>query len=55
MNPSAKQKQTHGQGEQTGGCRGGRGRGGGKGCEREGWAGSLGVVDANYYVRMDVQ
>ena len=53
MNPSAKQKQTHGQGEQTEGCL--RGWGGGKGGEREGWAWSLGVVDANYYVGMDEQ
>ena len=42
MNPSIKQKQTHGQEEQTCGCQGGG--------EEEGWTGSLGLVDANYYI-----
>ena len=32
----------HGQGEQTCGCRGGGGE--------VGWTGSLGLVDANYYI-----
>ena len=40
MNLSAKQKQTHGHGEQTCGC-----RGGGSGME-----GNLGLVDANYLI-----
>ena len=43
MNPSMKQKQTHRHRDQTYGCQ----RGGGAG---EGWAGSLGLVDANYYI-----
>ena len=42
MNLSTKQKQTHR--DQTCGCQGG---GGGEG---EGWTGSLGLVDANYYI-----
>ena len=42
MNLSTKQKQTHRRGEQTCGCQGG---GGG-----EGWSGSLGLADANYYI-----
>ena len=42
MNLSTKQKQTHRHIEQTCGCQG-------RGGEGEGWAGSLGLVDANYY------
>ena len=42
MNSSTKQKQTHRHREQICGCQGG-GRGG------EGWIGSLGLADANYY------
>ena len=42
-NLSAKQKQTHRHREQTCGCQAGRGEG-------EGWPGSLGLVDANYYI-----
>ena len=41
MNLSTKQKQTHGHIEQTCGCQGG---------VREGWIGSLGLADANYYI-----
>ena len=33
-------KQNHGQREETGGCQGGG----------EGWTGSLGLADANYYI-----
>ena len=44
MNLPTKQKQTHRHREQTCGC---QGRGGG------GWIGSLGLVDANYYLWMD--
>ena len=43
MNLPTKQKQTHRHREQTGGCRGGGGVG-------EGWIGSLGLADANYYI-----
>ena len=43
MNVSTKQKQTHRHREQTYGCQGG-GEGG------EGWIGSLGWADANYYI-----
>ena len=43
MNLSAKQKQTHRHRKQT--CRGQWGGG-----EGEGWTGSLGLVDANYYI-----
>ena len=43
MNLSMKQKQTHRHGEQTCGCRAGGGL-------REGWIGSLGLADANYYI-----
>ena len=42
MNLSTKQKQTHRHRELTGGC-----QGGGVG---EGWSGSLGLADANYYI-----
>ena len=41
MNLSTKQKKTHRHREQTCGCQGG-------GKEREGWTGSLWLVDANY-------
>ena len=44
MNLSMKQKQTHRHREQTCGCQGEEGVG-------EGWTGSLGLVDANYYVQ----
>ena len=40
---SAKQKQTHRHREQTCGRQGGEG-------EAEGWVGSLGLADANYYI-----
>ena len=43
MNLSTKQKQTHRHRDQACGCQ----EGGGEG---EGWTGSLGLVDANYYV-----
>ena len=43
MNLSTKQKQTHGHREQTCGCQRVAGEG-------EGWNGSLGLVDANYYI-----
>ena len=43
INLSMKQKQTHRRREQTCGC------GGGGGME-EGWIGSLGLADANYYI-----
>ena len=43
MNLSTKQKQTHRHREQTCGFQGGKGVG-------EGWTGSLGLVDANYYI-----
>ena len=43
MNLSTKQKQTHRHREQTCGYQGGGGEG-------VGWAGSLGLVDANYYI-----
>ena len=42
MNLPTKQKQTHRHRDQTCGCQGGE-RG-------EGWTGSLGLVDANYYI-----
>ena len=42
MNSSTEKKQTHGHGEQTCGCQGGRGG--------SGWTGSLGLVDANYCI-----
>ena len=38
-----KQKQTHSHREQTCGCQGG-------GAMGEGWVGSLGLADANYYI-----
>ena len=41
MNLSTKEKQTHKHREQTCGCQGGMG---------EGWIGSLGLADANYYI-----
>ena len=41
MNLSTKQKQTHGHREQTCVC---------QGVGRAGWTGSLGLVDANYYI-----
>ena len=44
MNLSMKQKQSHGHREQTGGCQGG-------GEVGEGWSGSLGFADANYYIQ----
>ena len=40
MNLSTKQKQTHRRREQTCGCQG----------VGEGWVGSLGLADANYYI-----
>ena len=40
---STKQKPTHRYREQTCGCQGWDGEG-------EGWTGSLGLVDANYYI-----
>ena len=40
-NEITKQKQTHRHRAQTGGCRAGR----------EGWSGSLGLADANYYIK----
>ena len=43
MNLSMKQTQTHRHREQTCGCQGG-------GCG-EGWTGSLGLADANYYIQ----
>ena len=43
MNLSTKQKQTHRHREQTYGCQGGEG-------VVEGWIGSLGLADANYYI-----
>ena len=43
MNLSRKEKQTHRHREQTWGCQEERGMG-------EGWSGSLGLVDANYYI-----
>ena len=43
MKLSTKQKQIHRRREQTCGCQGGGGEG-------EGWTGSLGLVDANYYI-----
>ena len=42
MNISMKEKQTHRYREQTDGA---KGEGGG-----EGWSGSLGLADANYYI-----
>ena len=42
MNLSTQQKQTHRHREQTCGCQGGGGW-------EEGWSGSLGLADANYY------
>ena len=47
LNPSTKQKQTHRHGEQTLVA-----KGEGEGVGR---TGSLGLVDANYYIRMDKQ
>ena len=41
MNLSLRQKQTHRHKEQTCGCQ----RGG-----RDGWTGSFGLADANYYI-----
>ena len=43
MNFSTKQKQIHRHREQTCGCQG-------EGEVGEGWIGSLGLVDANYYI-----
>ena len=43
MSLSTKQKQTHRHREQTCGYQGGW-------REAEGWTGSLGLVDANYYI-----
>ena len=43
INLSTKQKQTHRRREQICGCQGGGGEG-------EGWTGSWGLVDANYYI-----
>ena len=43
MNFITKQKHNHRQRKQIYGCQGGRGMG-------EGWIGSLGLVDANYYI-----
>ena len=43
MNLSMKQKQTHRHREQTCGCQG-------VGHVAEGWSGSLGLADANYYI-----
>jgi len=40
MNLPTEKKQTHGLGEQTCGCQ----------VEEVGWIGSLGLVDANYYI-----
>ena len=44
LNLSMKQKQTHICREQTCGCQGGGG-------VREGWIGSLGLADGNYYIQ----
>ena len=44
MNSSMKQKQTHRHRERTCGCQGEGGLG-------EGWSGSLGLADANYYIK----
>ena len=44
INISMKQKQTHRYREQTCGCQGGGG-------VQEGWTGSLGLADANYYIQ----
>ena len=44
MNLSTKQKQTHRHREHTCGGKGGRGVG-------EGWSGSLGLADTNYYIQ----
>ena len=48
INLPTKKKQTHIHREQTCGCQGG-------GRVEEGWVGSLGLADANYYIihRMD--
>ena len=43
MNLSMKQKQTHRHKEQTGGCQG-------EVWVGEGWIGSLGLADTNYYI-----
>ena len=43
INIPMRQKQTHRHREQTCGCQGGRG-------VEEGWIGSLGLADANYYI-----
>ena len=43
MNLSINQKQNHRHRDQTCGCQWG-------GQEEEGWTGSLGLVDANYYI-----
>ena len=48
MNSSPMQKQNHRCREQACGCQGGGGEG-------EVRTGSLGLVDANYYIRMDEQ
>ena len=44
MNLFTKQKQSHRRREQICGCQGGGGEG-------EGWTGSSGLVDANYYIQ----
>ena len=43
MNLSMRQKQTQRHREQTCGCQGGK-------KVRDGWIGSLGLADANYYI-----
>ena len=48
MNISTKQKQNHRHRQQTCGCQGG-------GEMEEGRTGSLGLAEANYYIRMDKQ
>ena len=45
MNLIIKQKQTHRHREQICGC-----QEGGRGGVGEGWTGSLGLADANYYI-----
>ena len=48
MNIAMKQKQNHRAREQTCGCQG-------RGEVGEGMIGSLGLADANYYIRLDKQ
>ena len=43
VNQSTQQKQAHRHTEQIFGCQGGK-------KEGEGWTGSLGLIDANYYI-----